>query len=146
MEIKCRAKTKEKDTQSLSHLGSHPIYSYQTQTLLWMSRSACWKEPDMTVSREPCCKALQTQRQMLAASHWPERGVSNRGVREGTEGAEGVCNPIGRTTPTNQTPRTNSQGLSHQQRSTHGSSCICSIGWPCHVSMGGEVLGPTKAW
>jgi hypothetical protein len=26
------------------------------------------------------------------------------GVREKTEGAEGVCNPIGRTTTTNQTP------------------------------------------
>jgi hypothetical protein len=25
-------------------------------------------------------------------------GVSNRGVRERTEGVEGVCNPIGRTT------------------------------------------------
>jgi hypothetical protein len=40
----------------------------------------------------------------------------------------GVCNPIGRKTiSTNQDPQ-NSQGLSHQQRSTHGSSCICSRG------------------
>ena len=29
---------------------------------------------------------------------------------------------------------------------THGSGCICSRGWPCHVSMGGEeALGPVKA-
>jgi hypothetical protein len=34
------------------------------------------------------------------------RGAPNGGVRERTEGAERVCNPIGRTTmSTNQTPR-----------------------------------------
>ena len=43
MEIKCRAETKEKATQILSHLGIHPIYSYQPQTLLWMPRSTCKK-------------------------------------------------------------------------------------------------------
>jgi hypothetical protein len=60
-------------------------------------------------------------------------------------GAEGVCNPIGRTISTSQS----SQGLNHQPRSTHrgthGSSRICSRGWPCRASMGEEVLGPGKA-
>jgi hypothetical protein len=28
---------------------------------------------------------------------------------------------------------------------THGSSCICSRGWPSRSSMGGEALGPEKA-
>jgi hypothetical protein len=41
MEIKCRAETEGKAIQRLSHLGIHPIYSYQTRTLLWMPRSAC---------------------------------------------------------------------------------------------------------
>jgi hypothetical protein len=41
MKIKCRADTEEKVIQRLSHLGIHPIYSYQTQALLWMPRSAC---------------------------------------------------------------------------------------------------------
>jgi hypothetical protein len=41
MEIKCRAETEGKATQRLPHLGIHPTYSYQTQTLLWMPRSAC---------------------------------------------------------------------------------------------------------
>jgi hypothetical protein len=31
--------TEEKDIQRLPHLEIHPIYRYQTQTLLWMSRS-----------------------------------------------------------------------------------------------------------
>jgi hypothetical protein len=61
---------------------------------------------------------------MLAAKHWTEHGVPNGEGRERTEGTKGVCNPIGGTTiSTNQTappPR-----LSHQPRSTHGSSCIC---------------------
>ena len=35
--------------QRLSHLVHH-IYSHQTQTLLWMPRNACWKEPDIAVS------------------------------------------------------------------------------------------------
>ena len=38
--------------QWLSHLGMHSIYSYQTQTLLWMPTSACWQEPDTAVSWE----------------------------------------------------------------------------------------------
>jgi hypothetical protein len=66
-----------------------------------------------------------------------------------TKGAEGVRNPIGRTTiSTNQTPRS-SQGLNHQPKSTHGgthgSSCICSRGWLCQASVGEEALGPVKA-
>ena len=27
---------------------------------------------------------------------------------------------------------------------THGSSCICSRGWPSWSSMGGEAIGPVK--
>jgi len=45
------------------------------------------------------------QMRMLAANRWTEHGDPNGGVRERTEGAEGVCNPIGGTTTlTNQTP------------------------------------------
>jgi hypothetical protein len=52
MEIKCRAETKGKDIQRLSHLRIHPICSYQTQTVLWIPKSEYWKEPDMAVSWE----------------------------------------------------------------------------------------------
>jgi hypothetical protein len=82
---------------------------------------------------------------MVAANHWTESRVPNRGVKERTEGVQGVCNPMGRTTiSTNQNPL-NSQGLSHQQMHTHGSSCICSRGWLCHASMGEEVCDPMKS-
>jgi hypothetical protein len=46
-------------------------------------------------------------------------------------------------------PPQSSQGLNHQPKSTHrgthGSSHMCSRGWPCWASMGGEALGPVKA-
>jgi len=85
---------------------------------------------------------------MLAANHRAEHENCNGGVKGRTEGAEGVCNPIGRTTiSTNQIPQS-SQGLNHQlkntHRGTHGSSCICSRGWHCLASKKGEALGPVN--
>jgi hypothetical protein len=41
MEIKCGAETERKAIQRLPHLGIHPMYSHQMQTLFWMPRSAC---------------------------------------------------------------------------------------------------------
>jgi hypothetical protein len=93
--------------------------------------------------------AWQIQMWMLTSNHWTEHGDTNGGVRERTEGAEGLCNPIGRTTSTNQTIQS-SQGLNYQPKSTrggtHDSSCICSQGWPHLASMGGEALGLVKTW
>ena len=40
-ETKCGAETEGKTIQRLPHLGIHPIYSQQTQTLLWIPTSAC---------------------------------------------------------------------------------------------------------
>jgi hypothetical protein len=37
-ETKCGAEPEEKAIQGLSHLKIHPVYSYQTQTLLWMPK------------------------------------------------------------------------------------------------------------
>jgi hypothetical protein len=94
-------------------------------------RSLIWLSPE-----RPCQSLTNTE--VDAHSYWTEGGVPNRGVRERTEGAEGVCNNI------KQTPQS-SQGLSHQPRSIQGSSSICSRGWPCQPSMRGEVLSPMKA-
>ena len=40
-EIMCGAETEEKTIYRLLYYGIHPIYSFQTQTLLWMESSAC---------------------------------------------------------------------------------------------------------
>jgi hypothetical protein len=63
--------------------------------------------------------AWKIQRQMFTANHWTEHGTPKGGVRERTEGAEVVCNPIGKTTLSiNQTSQS-SQGLNHLPKSTH---------------------------
>jgi hypothetical protein len=85
-------------------------------------------------------RTWQIQRKRLSSNHWTEHKDLNEGVRERTEGAEGVCNPIGRTTIlTNQT-----QGLNHQPKSTHGgthgSSCICNRGLHYETSIEGSPL------
>jgi hypothetical protein len=41
METKYGAETEGKAIHRLSHLGIHPIYCHQTQTLLWMLGSSC---------------------------------------------------------------------------------------------------------
>ena len=51
-ERKYGAETEGKATQRLPHLGIHTIYSYQTQTVLWMPTRACWQEPNIAVSGE----------------------------------------------------------------------------------------------
>jgi hypothetical protein len=40
VETKCRAETEGEPIQKLPHLRIYPIYSHQTQTVLWMPRSA----------------------------------------------------------------------------------------------------------
>jgi hypothetical protein len=84
-------------------------------------------------------RAWQIQRQMLIANHWTEHRIHYGGIRERTEGAGEVSNPIARSISTNQS----CQGLNHQPRSTHGvthsSSHICSRGCPCRASMREEV-------
>ena len=150
METKYRAETKGKATQRLSHLRIHPIYSYQTQTLLWMPRSACRKEPDMAVSWEALPEPYKYRGEwMLTAYHWTEHEVSNGRARESNTGVEGVCSLWGRIIiSTNQTPQS-SQRLNHQLRSTHGRtyypSHICTRAWPCWASMGDYAHGPVKA-
>ena len=51
-ETKCGTETEGKTIQRLPHLRIHPIYSYKTQTLLWMPTSACWSETNIAVTWE----------------------------------------------------------------------------------------------
>jgi hypothetical protein len=55
------------------------------------------------LSPERLCQSLTNTE--ADANHWTEHRVLTGGFIERTEGAEGVCNSIRRTTPsTNQTP------------------------------------------
>jgi hypothetical protein len=74
--------------------------------------------------------------------------VFHGGVRRRTEGAEGNCNPIGRTTMSTPWIPQSSHGLNHQPKSpngeSHDSSCICRRELPYLASIGGEALAPTE--
>jgi hypothetical protein len=95
--------------------------------------------------------ASQIQRWMLTAIHWtdPQWRIPNEEARERTQGAEGVCSSIGGITIWTNQYHQSSQGLNHQPKNTHGgthgSSCICSRGWPSRTLMGREALCPMKA-
>ena len=147
METKCGAETEGMTIQRLPHLGIHPIYSHQPQTLLSTPRSACWQEPNIAVSWEALPEP-DKYRMMLATNLWSEHRVPNGGVRGRTKGAEEVCNPIGRTKlSTNQTPPelpgTKPLTKDYTWRNPWV-QCICSRGWPCWSSMGKEALGLVK--
>jgi hypothetical protein len=85
------------------------------------------------------------QMQMLGANCQTEVEDCGRGSGWRTEGAEGDCNPIGRTMSAGQTIQC-SQGLDYQPKSVqggiHSSRYICSRGWPCLTSMGRVILYP----
>ena len=89
-------------------------------------------------------KSLLIQMWILAVNHQNELWDPNVEVRGRTEGAEEVCNIIGKTTiSTNQTPQS-SQELKLQPNKTHGAThgfrCTCSRGWPYLASIGRETV------
>jgi hypothetical protein len=43
-------------------------------------------------------RAWQTQKWILIVSYWMEHRAPNGGAKESTQGAKGICNPIGGTT------------------------------------------------
>ena len=133
-ETKFRAETEARTIQRLPHQGIHPIYNHQTQTLLHMPERFCWQDPDIALLWG-YVSAWQIQKWMLTVIFWMEHRDRNEEARESTQGAKGVCNPIGGTTIwTNQYP--------HPQGCV--SSCMCSRGWPSQSSIGGEALGLVK--
>ena len=107
-DTKCGAETEGKDIQRLSHLGIYPIYSHQTQTLLWIPISGLLTGAWYSCLLRGPASAWQIQRRMLSANHWTEHRVPSGGR---TEGAKGVFSPIeGTTILTNQYPHPRAPG------------------------------------
>jgi hypothetical protein len=50
------------------------------------------------LSPEWLCQCLTNTEVMLTTNQWTENRIPNEGGRERTQGAEGVCSPIGGTT------------------------------------------------
>jgi hypothetical protein len=77
--------------------------------------------PDTIVDANNNCllrgstSAWQIQRWMLSSNHWTVYWVPSGGARERSQGAQGVCSPIGGTTIwTNHYPQ-NAQGVNNQR-------------------------------
>jgi hypothetical protein len=80
--------------------------SHQTQTLLHLPESFCWRDPFIAVSYEAMPVPGKYRSGWLQFIYKMEHRASNGEARESTQEAEGVCNPIGRTTIwTNQYPQ-----------------------------------------
>jgi hypothetical protein len=67
----------------------------------------------LTDPKRLCQSLTNIYMQMLTANHWTEHWDPNGTVRAGTEGAEGVCNHIGRITILTSQNLQNYQGLNH---------------------------------
>jgi hypothetical protein len=87
---------------------------------------------------------------MLTAKHWTELGDPNGEVR--TEGAKGICNPIGRTTISTELPGTKppakeyTSGDTWLQLDMSHKIALCGITergapWFCGGSQGRGILG-----
>jgi hypothetical protein len=48
-ETKCGAEPEGMAIERVPHVNILPTYRYQTQTLLWMTKSACFQDPDVAV-------------------------------------------------------------------------------------------------
>ena len=133
MEIMCGAETRGKVIQRLPHLGIHPIYSHQIRTLFWMLGSPCWQELVIALSWEVLPEP-DIQSWKLTATGISSR-VSNGGVGEGTERAEGFAAAWKEQHCQQPKPSRVPWGLDHQPISTHvgthGTGYVCGRGWPC---------------
>ena len=140
---KCTAEIEGKAIQRLPHLGIHPICSYQTHSLLLMPRSACWQEPDMDVSWKALpetyqnrCGCLQPTIGLSTGASMEELGQGLKELKMFEQFQPTISFRTSRDKPANK----------ESQGGIHGSSCICSWGWPYLTSIRGEALGPVKAW
>ena len=90
--------------QKLPHPGIHPLISHQTDTIAYASKILL-KGPWYSCLLRGYASAWQIQKWMLIVIYWMEHRAPNGIARESTQGAQGVCNPIGGTTIwTNQYP------------------------------------------
>jgi hypothetical protein len=118
------AETKGWTIQRLPYPGIHPIISLQTMTPLHTLASVCCKDRVTAVSCETRPGPSKHRSGCSQSAIGWITGPPNGGDGESTEGAKGICNPIGRTTIwTNQYPR------------ALDSSCICIKRWTSRPSL-----------
>ena len=97
-DTKLGAEMEGKTIQRLLYLGIHPINSHQTQTILHMPARFSLQNPDVALS----CEAMPVPGKYRSGCSQSSIGWSTgspmKELGESTQGAKGVCNPIGGTT------------------------------------------------
>jgi hypothetical protein len=90
-----------KTIQRLPHMGLHPIRNHQTtkppNTTAYARKillTGFWRSSLLWVY----ANAWQMQKWMVTVINWMEHRAPNEGASRSTQGAKGVCNPIGGTT------------------------------------------------
>jgi hypothetical protein len=95
----------------------------------------CWKDPDIAVSCETMPGPSKHRSGWSQSAILMDHRASNGGARESTQGAKGICNPVGATTLwTNQYP------------GALDSSCICIKRWPSRPSLEREAHWSCKLY
>jgi hypothetical protein len=137
-------RVKDRPSRDCPTWGSIP-YTVSKFRHLLMPRSACWQESDIAVSWETPPEPGKYRGRCLQLNIWLSTGSLMEDIEKELIGFAFHR----RNNSINQPDPQSSQGLNHQPKSTHGgtddSNYICSRGWPCWSSMGGETLGPVKA-
>jgi hypothetical protein len=148
-ESKCGEETEEETIQRLPHLGTHPIYSHQTWTLLWMTGSACWWKPDMAVSWEALPEPAKYWGRCLEPTIVLNKGSQLKELEKVLKELRRFAALLGeQLCQTARLPHTlpSSWGLDHQPKNTHGGTYgslhICGRGWLCWTSVGRAAPGP----
>jgi hypothetical protein len=95
--VKIAVLPKEWIIQRLPHHGVHLIIRHQTQTVLYKAARFCWKDSDIAVSCEAILGPSKHRSGCSQSATGWITGAPNGGARESTQGAKGICNPIGGT-------------------------------------------------
>jgi hypothetical protein len=120
---------------SHTHHSNHNLVPRELRTLKWKTSRIWWEHTQRGKHSVHLGKGGQTHKWMLTVSYWMDHRAPNGGARENTQGAKGVCNPIGGTTIwTNQYP------------GALDSSCICTKRWPSRPSLERETHWSCKLY
>ena len=141
---KSGAETEGKVIQRLPLLGIHPTCTHQTRYYCGCQEVHAYRSliqlcPER-VSQSLTNIEANAGSQPLECAQGPEK----------TGGSEGVCNPIKQQyQPICSSPPTEFPGTKPLTKSSHGvihgSSWLCSRGWPYWTSVGGKALVPVKS-
>ena len=133
-ETKFGAEIEGKTIQRLPHLGIHPVYNHQTQTLLHMPERFCWQDSDIV----PSCEAMPMPGKYRS-------GCSQSSIRWNTGYPIKELEKVPKELKWSADLSEKQYELTNMSRA-HVSSCICSRRWPSRPSLDREAPWSCKLY